>query len=144
MGTIFVPNFWPNSTPESTIKNPPFPPPLPLLFSFVMRAFQRCIAGLKRTNLRGWRASARFGKSANLNGFGRFAPRSIEKLGSKISHFSDFHELTPLCIIEHADFDGLIFAFRFCACVVKIADQISTKTAQKCHSIIIFGVRPCT
>ena len=49
--------------PKATSKIPPFLPPflhVPLLFSFVIRAFQRCIDGLKRTNLQGWRTSARW------------------------------------------------------------------------------------
>ena len=75
------------STPKSPIENPPFPPSLPLLFSFVIRAFQRCVAGLKWTNLHGWPTSARWRFCSDFERFRRFASRLLSEIWRKMEIF---------------------------------------------------------
>ena len=75
------------STPKSPIENPPFPPSLPLLFSFVIRAFQRCVAGLKRTHLHGWPTSARWRFCSDFERFRRFASRLLSEISRKMEFF---------------------------------------------------------
>ena len=101
------------STPKSTIETPPFPPPLPLLFSFVIRAFQRCVAGLKWTNLHGWPTSARWRFCSDFERFRRFASRLLSEIWRKMENFSKIVDLSCLCTLFACGSDEHIFRYQF-------------------------------
>ena len=119
------------STPKSPIENPPFPPSLPLLFSFVIRAFQRCVAGLKWTNLHGWPTSARWRFCSDFERFRRFASRLLSEISRKMEIFSKIDDLSCIRTLLACGSDEHIFRYQFFHLYHQIRRELKVKNRQK-------------
>ena len=118
------------STPKSPIENPPFPPSLPLLFSFVIRAFRRCVAGLKRTHLHGWPTSARWRFCSDFERFRRFASRLLSEISRKMEIFSKIDDLSLRTLLACGS-DEHIFRYQFFHLYHQIRRELKVKNRQK-------------